>query len=123
MILLPIPFVIIVRMLVKKSRWSVLRVTLVSFVGVVVSSLWLHYSEGITGFEVGAMGGKLGVQLSSLLEKACGSKKLSFFISSALLFFWIVGASMDAIIATARFFINKPYIREIVKEMKREIAG
>lgn len=121
MILLPIPFVIIVRMLVKKSRWSVLRVTLVSFVGVVVSSLWLHYSEGITGFEVGAMGGKLGVQLSSLLEKACGSKKLSFFISSALLFFWIVGASMDAIIATARFFINKPYIREIVKEKVVEV--
>ena len=44
-----------------------------------------------------------------------------FFISSALIFLWIISAGMDAIIASARFFINKPFIREIVKEKIVEV--
>lgn len=119
LILLLIPLAILVRLLVKKSRWSVLRVTLVSIVGVAVSALWLHYGESVTGAE--RMGGKLGTQLATLLETACKGPKISFFVSSALFFLWIVWASMDAVIATARFFINKPYIREIVKEKIVEV--
>ncbi|MBE6253093.1 MAG: DNA translocase FtsK [Bacteroidales bacterium] len=119
LILLLIPLAILVRLLVKKSRWSLLRVTLVSIVGVAVSALWLHYGESVTGAE--RMGGKLGTQLATLLETACKGPKISFFVSSALFFLWIVWASMDAVIATARFFINKPYIREIVKEKIVEV--
>ena len=44
-----------------------------------------------------------------------------FFISFALIFLWIISAGMDAIIASARFFINKPFIREIVKEKIVEV--
>lgn len=119
LLLLLIPLVILVRLLVKNSRWSVIKVTLVSLVGVAVSALWLHYAEGITGAE--GLGGRLGTQLAGLLETACKGPKISFFVSSALFFLWIVWASMDAVIATARFFINKPYIREIVKEKIVEV--
>ena len=84
LILLLIPLAILVRLLVKKSRWSLLRVTLVSIVGVAVSALWLHYGESVTGAE--RMGGKLGTQLATLLETACKGPKISFFVSSALSF-------------------------------------
>lgn len=50
-----------------------------------------------------------------------GVSRFLFFISSALISLWIISAGMDAIIASDRFFINKPYIRKIVKEKIVEV--
>ena len=111
-----IPIVILVRLLVKKSRWSILRVSLVSVIGVVVAALWLHFAEVVAGAEPLSIGGKLGGQLADWLQGRVGGAKAAYFISTALFFIWLVFACMDAIIASARFFINKPYVREIVKE-------
>lgn len=115
-ILILIPLVLLVRLLVKRSRWSILRMSIVALTGVVIVSLWLHYAESITAGGPMTMGGKLGVWLSGKLEGWTGSRRMSFFISSGLLFLWLVFAVMDAVIASSRFFINKPYVREIVKE-------
>lgn len=120
-ILLIIPLVLLVRLLVKKSRWSILRMTIVSVIGVVIVSLWLHFAEDVTGAAPLSMGGKLGLWLSEELQVWTGNVKISFFISSALILLWIIAAGMDTIIALARFFINKPYIREIVKERIVEV--
>lgn len=116
-ILLLIPLVLLVRLLVKRSRWSILRMTLVSLTGVAVVSLWLHYAEALVGAELNSYAGVLGTYLASLLEGWVGGTSLSFFISTALLFLWAGFALMDAVINTARFYINKPYIKEIKKEV------
>lgn len=121
LILLIIPLVLLVRLLVKRSRWSILRMTIVSVIGVAVASLWFHFAEVLAGAAPLSMSGKLGLWLAEKLQGWTGSTKFSFFISSALFFLWLVGAAMDAIIATARYFINKPYIREIVKEKIVEV--
>lgn len=116
-ILLLIPIVFLVRLMVKRSRWSILRMTLVSLTGVAIVSLWLHYAEVLAAVEPNSYAGTLGTYLASLLEGWVGDTPLSFFISTALLFLWAGFALMDAIINTARFFINKPYIKEIKKEV------
>ena len=116
-ILLLIPLVLIVRLLVKRSRWSILRMTLVSLSGVAVLALWLHYAETLCTAEPGSMAGALGTYLASLLQGWIGGTPLSFFISTALLFLWVGFALMDAVVNTARFYINKPYIKEIKKEV------
>ena len=59
LILLIIPLVLLVRILVKKSRWSILRMTIVSVTGVFIVSLWLHFAEIITGAVPLSMSGKL----------------------------------------------------------------
>lgn len=115
-ILLLIPLVLLVRLLVRRSRWSILRMTLVSLTGVAVLALWLHYAETLCTAEPGSMAGSLGTHLASLLEGWIGSTPLSFFTTTALLFLWLVFALMDAVTATARFIINKPYIKEIAIE-------
>ena len=107
LILLIIPLVLLVRLLVKKSRWSILRMTAVSIIGVAVVSLWLHFSESVTGAAPLSMSGKLGFWLYEKLQGWTGSVKISFFISSGLILLWIIAAAMDAIIASARFFINR----------------
>ena len=116
-ILLLIPLVLVVRLLVRRSRWSILRMTLVSLTGVAVVSFWLHYAEALEGAEPNSYSGLLGSYLASVLEGWVGSTPLSFFISTALLFLWAGFALMDAVVNTARFFINKPYIKEIKKEV------
>ena len=121
LILLIIPFVILVRLLVKKSRWSILRMTMVSVTGVFIVSLWLHYAETIAGTTPLSMSGELGFWLSGKLLGWTGSAKISFFISSALILLWVITAAMDAIISSARYFINKPYIKEIIKEKIVEV--
>ena len=121
LILLIIPFVILVRLLVKKSRWSILRMTMVSVTGVFIVSLWLHYAETIAGTTPLSMSGELGFWLSGKLLGWTSSAKISFFISSALILLWVITAAMDAIISSARYFINKPYIKEISKEKIVEV--
>lgn len=90
-ILILIPLVLLVRLLVKRSRWSILRMTIVALTGVAIVSLWLHYADSIVAGGPMMMGGKLGLWLSGKCEEWAGSRRISFFI-------------------------NKPYVREIVKE-------
>ena len=85
LILLIIPLVLLVRILVKKSRWSILRMTIVSVTGVFIVSLWLDFAEIITGAVPLSMSGKLGFWLSDKLQGWTGSAKISFFISSSLI--------------------------------------
>lgn len=118
-LLLLIPTVIFVRIVSKRSRWSVLRISLVAVVGVAVAATWLHYVEPVIGTGTGAAAGRLGGFLSLKLDGWTGNSGLSFLISTAMLFLWTLVAMMDAIIATARFFINKPYVREVVREVKK----
>ena len=79
-ILLLIPLVLTVRLLVKRSRWSILRMTLVSLTGVAVLALWLHYAETLCTAEPGSYAGALGTYFSSMLQGWVGSTPLSFFI-------------------------------------------
>ena len=120
-ILLLIPTVILVRLVSKRSRWSILRITLVAVVGVVVTAVWLHYVEPILSAGAGAASGRLGGFLSRKLDGWTGKPDLSFLIATASLFLWMLAAMMDAVIATARFFINKPYVREVVKEVRKVV--
>ena len=96
-ILLLIPLVLVVRLLVRRSRWSILRMTLVSLTGVAVVSFWLHYAEALAGAEPNAYAGVLGSYLAPVLEGWVGGTPLSFFISTALLFLWAGFALMDAV--------------------------
>lgn len=120
-ILLLIPLVLLVRLVSRRSRWSILRMTTVSLLGVATAALWLHYAEQLAGLEEGMLGGRLGCYLSDKLESQIGNPFPSFLISTGLLFLWTVGAIMDAVIASARFFINKPYVKEVVREVIKEV--
>lgn len=95
-VLILIPLVLLVRLLVKRSRWSILRMTIVALTGVAIVSLWLHYANSIIAGGPMMMGGKLGLWLSGKCEEWTGSRRISFFI-------------------------NKPYVREIVKEKIVEV--
>ena len=120
-ILLLIPLVLLVRLFVRRSRWSILRITIVSLVGVAIASLWLHFAETLAGSEPLSMGGKIGSHLAEWLQGKTGGIRNAFFLSSGLMVIWIILAGQDAIIASARFFINKPYIKEIIKEKIVEV--
>lgn len=120
-ILLLIPLALLVRLFVRRSRWSILRITIVSLVGVAIASLWLHFAETLAGSESLSMGGKLGSLLAEWLQGKTGGIRNAFFLSSGLMVIWVILAGLDAIIASARFFINKPYIKEIIKEKIVEV--
>lgn len=120
-ILLLIPLVLLVRLLSRRSRWSILRMVLVSLSGLAVISAWLHFAETTVGAAEGSLGGKLGGFLAGKLTAWTGQVGPAFAISTVLLFLWTAFALMDAVIATARFYINKPYVREVVREVVKEV--
>ena len=119
--LLLIPLVLLVRLLSRRSRWSILRMVLVSLSGLAVISAWLHFAETTVGAAEGYLGGKLGGFLAGKLTAWTGQVGPAFAISTVLLFLWAAFALMDAAIATARFYINKPYVREVVREVVKEV--
>ncbi len=116
-----IPLVIMVRLLSHRSRWSIPRVTLVSVVGTIVVSVWLYFTEHTIEAESLSLGGAIGRRIGEWLVGKTGSLSLSYLLTTVAFFLWLIVALMDAIISTARFFINKPYVREVVKEVVGEV--
>ena len=117
LILLLIPVVILVRIFVRTSRWSILKVTGVAVFGTLISSAWLFYASLITGIN---LGGEWGKAVGQWLADKVGDSWAFYLLSTGLLV-WFIAASLDLIISGARYFINKPYIREIIVEVEKEV--
>ena len=117
LILTLIPIVILVRILVRTSRWSILKVTATAITGAVITSSWLFYASLITNVNYG---GQWGQAIGQWLAEKLGDAS-SFYLLSVSLTIWIILSSLDFIVSGARYFINKPYIKEIVVEVEREV--
>jgi hypothetical protein len=115
LILLLIPVEILVRIFVRTSRWSILKVSGVAVFGTLVSSAWLFYASLITGIN---LGGEWGKAVGQWLADKVGDSWAFYLLSTGLLV-WFIAASLDLIISGARYFINKPYIREIIVRVEK----
>lgn len=116
LLLVLIPIAVLVRLCVRTSRWSILKVTGISVSGMLILSVWLFYASVVTGRN---LGGTLGRELAMWLSDRLGDAAVFYGVSAALLA-WVVLAGLDFIISGARYFINKPYVREIVVEVESE---
>ena len=121
-LLLYIPVALLVRLFIKRSRWSVLRVTIVALMGVIVAEIWLLYIERALGVDPGVLCGSIGRTVAEYYDENFGRPYTNILFANGFFFLWLMLALMDAIIATARFFINKPYVKEIIKEKVVEKA-
>ena len=116
-ILALIPIVILVRIFVKTSRWSILKMVCIALSGTLLLSSWLFYASLITGSN---LGGEWGRVVAQRMAENMGDS-VTFYLLSVGIIIWIITACMDLIVSGARYFINKPYIREIVVEVQKEL--
>ena len=118
LILTLIPLAILVRIFVRTSRWSILKVLVIALSGAILSSVWFFYASIITNVNLGGEWGKyIGLWLAQKMGDAS-----AFYLLSGALILWIMLSSLDFIISGARYFINKPYVREIVVEVEKEVS-
>ena len=117
LILLLIPIVVLVRIFVRTSRWSIFKMSCIAISGTLLLSSWLFYASLLTGNN---LGGEWGRILGQRMADNFGDG-VAFYLLSAGLIVWIITACMDLIVSGARYFINKPYIREIVIEVQKEL--
>jgi len=118
LILTLIPLAILVRIFVRTSRWSILKVLAIALSGAILSSVWFFYASIITNVNLGGEWGKyIGLWLAHKMGDAA-----AFYLLSGALILWIMLSSLDFIISGARYFINKPYVREIVVEVEKEVS-
>lgn len=118
LILILIPLAILVRIFVRTSRWSILKVLVIALSGAILSSVWFFYASIITNVNLGGEWGKyIGLWLAQKMGDAS-----AFYLLSGALILWIILSSLDFIISGARYFINKPYVREIVVEVEKEVS-
>ena len=110
-----IPLVLLVRLLVRRSRWSILRMTIVALTGAAIGAAWLTLHGRATGIGESLLGGRYGEIILDWLTGRTGTVA-AHFITEGAFFLWLAAALMDMVTATARFIINKPYVREVVKE-------
>lgn len=117
LILLLIPFVIGVRVFVRTSRWSIFKMTCIALIGTILLSSWLFYASIITGNNLGGEWGRvLGQRMAYNLGDAT-----TFYLLSVGVIIWLIATCLDLIVSGARYFINKPYVREIVVEVQKEL--
>ena len=117
LILALIPIVILVRILVRTSRWSILKVSAIAISGAIITSSWFFYASLITNVNYG---GQCGQAIGQWLAEKLGDAS-SFYLLSIFLIIWIIMSSLDFIVSGARYFINKPYIKEILVEVEKEV--
>lgn len=118
LILTLVPLAILVRIFVRTSRWSILKVLAIALSGAILSSVWFFYASIITNVNLGGAWGKyIGLWLAQKMGDAS-----AFYLLSGALILWIMLSSLDFIISGARYFINKPYVREIVVEVEKEVS-
>ena len=110
---------ILVRIFVRTSRWSIMKVSAIAISGVIISSAWLFYSSLITNVN---LGGEWGREVGQWMAEKVGDATAFYLLSFGLLA-WIILATMDLIISGARYFINRPYIREIIVEVEKEVEA
>ena len=116
-----IPICIAIRLMVRTSRMSILRTTLISATGVLAISVWAYVTTLLLeGVPSAKWSGALGLKVGDWLLDSAGGVMEAYFIATAALFLWVVLASMKGIISLSRFLINKPYIREIVVKVEPE---
>lgn len=117
LILTLIPTVVLVRILVRTSRWSILKVSAIAITGAIITSSWLFYASLITNVNYG---GQWGQAIGQWLADKLGDAP-SFYLISISLLLWIIVSSLDLIVSGARYFINKPYVKEIIVEVEKEV--
>lgn len=91
--------------------------SIVAISGTLILSSWLFYASLITGNN---LGGDWGRAMGQRMAENFGDGA-AFYMLSVGLIVWIITAFMDLIISGVRYFINKPYIREIVVEVQKEL--
>ena len=67
LILLLIPVAILVRIFVRTSRWSILKVVGITALGTLISSAWLFYASIIANSNLGGEWGKIALSLFRLV--------------------------------------------------------
>ena len=115
-LLLYIPVALLVRLLVKRSRWSVLRVTVVSLLGVVVADIWLLYIERALGVEPGALCGRIGKTIAEYYDQNMGRPYTNILIANGLFFLWLIRQLTGVDLAA------KLHLRPREKREKKEAA-
>lgn len=119
LILTMIPIVILVRILVRTSRWSILKVSAIAITGAIITSSWFFYASLITNVNYG---GQWGQAIGQWLADKLGDAPAFYLISISLLL-WIIVSSLDLIVSGARYFINKPYVKEIIVEVEKDVES
>ena len=117
LILALIPIAVCVRIFVRTSRWSILKVSAISVSGTLILSAWLFYASIITDIN---LGGECGMGIAQWLAEVIGDAAAFCLLSFALLL-WVIGSCLDFIVSGARYFMNKPYVREIIVEVEKEV--
>lgn len=116
-----IPVCIAVRLMVRTSRLSILKATVISVTGVLTVCAWTGISTLLLHGESSAKwSGFLGVKAAGWLTGNARGVTQAYIMVTIALFAWAVLSSIKGIVSLSRYMINKPYIREIVVEVEPE---
>lgn len=113
------PITVCIRLIIRNSRLSVLKALLICGAGGVMLNVWsqmsaiLVYGPGANG----RMTSTMGARILETIQEAIGSPMLSYLAVTAAMFICIVLSTMKVWTALYRYLVNKPYVREIIREV------
>ena len=113
------PIAVCIRLIIRNSRLSILKALLICGAGGVMLNVWSQMSAIlIYGPEAdGRMTSTMGAHMLETIQEAIGSPMPSYLAVTAVLFLCIVLSTMKVWTSLYRFLVNKPYVREIIREV------
>lgn len=113
------PIAVCIRLIVSNSRLSILKAFLICGANGTILNIWSQMSAVmIYGPEAdGRMTSTMGERQLEAIQEAIGSPMPSYFAVTAALFICIVLSTLKVWTSLYRYLVNKPYVREIVREV------
>lgn len=119
------PFAVCIRLIVRNSRLSIMKALLLCAAGGTILNMWsqmsavLVYGPEADGWMTNSMGAKLLDAVQGIFREGMHT----YVAVTAVLFACVVLSTMKVWTSLYRYIVNKPYVREIVREVSHAPAA
>lgn len=113
------PIAVCIRLIVRNSRLSIIKALLICGAGGFTLNMWSQMSAVLVyGPETDCwMTNPMGAKMLDAMHGFLGTDMLSYIALTAALFVCIVISTLKVWTSLYRYIVNKPYVREIVREV------
>ena len=115
------PLSLSIRLIVKTSRLSVVKSALICGLGWIVVNVWSQMSASLLGRASGSWAySDTGERIFQWISENIQDQRAIYLLVSFTMFLWIVLSTMKIWTSLYRYLVNKPYVKEIIREVKPE---
>lgn len=115
------PLSVSIRLIVKTSRLSIVKSAIICGLGWILVNVWSQMSASLLGRASGSWAySGTGEKIMQWMAANIQDQRAIYMLVSSAMFLWVVLSTMKIWTSLYRYLVNKPYVKEIIREVRPE---